>query len=253
MERRWALADNRRYRQRRFWDALYRQQGAEPREWLGGLSRFLPQLEAELHPGDRILVLGCGNSALSHDLHELGYTDIMNIDFSPACIAAMRARYADCCPSLHWAVMDIRSLAFPDAAFDVVLEKGTLDVLMVEETDPWNVSPQAVASMHRVLAEVSRVLRPGGCFISITFAQPHFRKPHYAQEAFGWSLRHVTCGDGDIGTFHYYLYIMRKGQPLDPLDIALGRRLHQPSQPPAPPLPPALADDNEDYLLAIQL
>lgn len=96
---------------------------------------------------------GCGNSALSHDLHELGYTDVTSIDFSPACIAAMRARYARC-PGLRWAVMDIRALAFPDAAFDVVLEKGTLDVLMVDETDPWDVSPQAAAAMHRVLAEV---------------------------------------------------------------------------------------------------
>lgn len=96
---------------------------------------------------------GCGNSALSHDLHELGYTDVTSIDFSPACIAAMRARYARC-PGLRWAVMDICALAFPDAAFDVVLEKGTLDVLMVDETDPWDVSPQAAAAMHRVLAEV---------------------------------------------------------------------------------------------------
>ncbi|XP_053930777.1 EEF1A lysine methyltransferase 4 [Cuculus canorus] len=251
MERRRAAPGSARYRQRRFWDARYRQEGAEPREWLGGLSRFLPQLEPELRPGDRILVLGCGNSALSHDLHERGYTDVTSIDFSPACIAAMRARYAHC-PGLHWAVMDIRALAFPDATFDVVLEKGTLDVLMVEETDPWDVSPQAAAAMHRVLAEVSRVLRPGGCFISITFAQPHFRKPHYAQEAFGWSLRHAACGDGDAGAFHYFLYVMRKGQPLDPSDLALGRRLHQHPAPPAPPLPPAPPDD-EDYLLAIQL
>lgn len=100
---------------------------------------------------------GCGNSALSHDLYQLGYTDVTSIDFSPACIAAMRARYAHC-PGLRWAVMDIRALAFPDASFDVVLEKGTLDVLMVEETDPWHVSPQAAAAMRRVLAEV----RAGG-------------------------------------------------------------------------------------------
>ncbi|XP_061204679.1 EEF1A lysine methyltransferase 4 [Neopsephotus bourkii] len=251
MERRHTPAANRRYRQRRFWDELYRQEGAEPREWLGALSRFLPHLQPELRPADRILILGCGNSALSHDLYELGYTDVTSIDYSPACIAAMRARYA-CCPGLHWAVMDIRALAFPDATFDVVLEKGTLDVLMVEETDPWNVSPQATATMHRVLAEVSRVLRPGGCFISITFAQPHFRKPHYAQEAFGWSLRHVACGDGDAGTFHYFLYVMRKGQPLAPPDLALGRHLHRPPPPPDPPPPPAPPDD-EDYLLAIQL
>ncbi|XP_064241204.1 EEF1A lysine methyltransferase 4-like, partial [Passer domesticus] len=150
-----------RYGRRRFWDTLYRREGAETREWLGGLSRFLPQLEPELRPGDRILVLGCGNSALSHDLHELGYTDVTSIDFSPACIAAMRARHARC-PGLRWAVMDIRALAFPDASFDVVLEKGTLDVLMVEETDPWRVSPQAAAAMRRALAEVRGEGAEGG-------------------------------------------------------------------------------------------
>ncbi|NWU73308.1 EFMT4 methyltransferase, partial [Pterocles burchelli] len=142
-----------RYRQRRFWDELYRQEGAEPREWLGGLARFLPHLQPELRPGDRILVLGCGTSALSYDLHELGYRDVTSIDFSAACIAAMRTRYARC-PDLRWAVMDVRALAFPDASFDVVLEKGTLDALVAGDTDPWNVSPQATASMHRALAEV---------------------------------------------------------------------------------------------------
>ncbi|NXS94877.1 EFMT4 methyltransferase, partial [Jacana jacana] len=202
---------------------------------------------SELCPG-----AGCGNSALSHDLHELGYPDVTSVDFSPACIATMRARYAHC-PRLRWAVMDIRALTFPDATFDVVLEKGTLDVFMVEETDPWHVSPRAAAEMHRALAEVSRVLRPGGCFISITFAQPHFRKPHLAQESFGWSLRHVPCGDGDPSAFHYFLYVMRKGQPLDPSDLALGQRLHQLPAPPDRPPPPAPPDDDEDYLLAIQL
>lgn len=113
------------------------------------------------------------------------------------------------------------------------------------------VSPHPVPGV--LPPQVSRVLRPGGCFISITFAQPHFRKPHYAQEAFGWSLRHAACGDGDAAAFHYFLYIMRKGQPLDPPDLALGRRLHQPPPPPAPPPPLAPPDDDEDYLLAIQL
>ncbi|XP_015727265.1 EEF1A lysine methyltransferase 4 [Coturnix japonica] len=161
----------------------------------------------------------------------------------------MSSRYAHC-PDLRWAVMDMRSLTFPDASFDVVLEKGTLDVLLVEETDPWHVSPRGAAAMHRVLAEVSRVLRPGGRFLSITFAQPHFRIPHYAQEAFGWSLRHTACGD----TFHYFVYIMCKGQPLDPHHLALGRQLGRP--PPAPPPLFTMAEDedeDEDFLHAIEL
>lgn len=194
------------------------------------------------HPGT-----GCGTSALSYELHELGYPDVTSIDFSPACVEAMRSRYAHC-PQLRWAVMDMRSLTFPDASFDVVLEKGTLDVLLVEEADPWHVSPRGAAAMRRVLAEVSRVLRPGGRFLSITFAQPHFRAPHYAQEAFGWSLRHAACGDA----FHYFVYIMCKGQPLAPRDLALGRQLGRP--PPAPPPPVTMAEDeDEDFLRAIEL
>ncbi|NWX94647.1 EFMT4 methyltransferase, partial [Nothoprocta pentlandii] len=190
---------------------------------------------------------GCGTSALSHDLHALGYTDITSIDFSPVCIAAMRARHAHCA-GLRWAVMDMRALRFPDASFDVVLEKGALDSLLTEERDPWRVSAQGAAALHQVLAEVSRVLRPGGRFVSISFAQPHFRKPHYAQEAFGWSLRHAPYGDA----FHYFLYVMRKGERLASPDRALGRRLHQP--PPAPAAPQLLLDpDDEDFLLAIEL
>ncbi|XP_040423869.1 EEF1A lysine methyltransferase 4 [Cygnus olor] len=240
-------SDPPRYRERRYWDERYREGAAEPREWLGGFGRFSELLEAELRHGDSVLVLGCGTSALSYELHERGYQDVTSIDFSPACIEAMRARYARC-PRLRWAVMDMRALAFPDASFDVVLEKGTLDVLLVDEKDPWRVSPRAAAAMHRVLAEVSRVLRPGGRFLSITFAQPHFRAPHYAQEAFGWSLRHAACGDA----FHYFLYVMCKGQPLAASDLALGERLWHPPAPPSPP-PPLDEDEDEDYLLAIQL
>lgn len=95
---------------------------------------------------------------------------------------------------------------------------------------------------------MSRVLRPGGRFLSITFAQPHFRAPHYAQEAFGWSLRHAACGDA----FHYFLYVMCKGQPLTPSQLALGERLWHPPPPPSPP-PPLDEEEDEDYLLAIQL
>ncbi|XP_072200564.1 EEF1A lysine methyltransferase 4 [Excalfactoria chinensis] len=240
-------AANRCYARRRFWEERYRRAGAESHEWLGGLERFRALLEPELRPDDRILVLGCGTSALSYELHELGYPDVTSIDFSPACVEAMRSRYAHC-PDLRWAVMDMRSLTFPDASFDVVLEKGTLDVLLVEEADPWHVSPRGAAAMHRVLAEVSRVLRPGGRFLSITFAQPHFRAPHYAQEAFGWSLRHAACGDA----FHYFVYIMCKGQPLAPHHLALGRQLGRP--PPAPPPPITVAEDeDEDFLHAIEL
>ncbi|XP_062832925.1 EEF1A lysine methyltransferase 4 [Anolis carolinensis] len=236
------------YRDRGFWEARYRLEGAAvPGEWFGGLERFRGLLEAEVKPGDSVLVLGCGNSALSYDLFQLGYTNITSIDYSVACITSMKNRYAHC-PGLHWAVMDARALTFTDKSFDVVLEKGTLDSLMVEEKDPWNVSHEATQLLDKVLMEVSRVLRPGGRFISITFAQPHFRKRHYAQAAYGWSIRHATYGDG----FHYFFYVMAKGEELSPSDLALGQSLHLRPRSPSP-IRFLQDSDGENYLSTIEL
>ncbi|XP_032080703.1 EEF1A lysine methyltransferase 4 [Thamnophis elegans] len=245
--RRQRPASNAGYRQRGFWDERYEQEGAEPTEWFGGLESFREPLEAELKPEDRILVLGCGNSALSYDLFQLGYTDITNIDYSAVCISRMQDRYAHC-SGLHWAVMDARFLTFTDGSFDVVLEKGFLDSIMVEEKDLWNVSQEAKILVDQVLIEVARVLQPRGKFISITFAQPHFRKRHYAQRAYNWSIQHLSYGRD----FHYFLYVMKKGGGLTPSDLALGQSLHRhPSS--LTPVGPLQEPDCENYLFNIQL
>ena len=70
------------------------------------------------------------------------------------------------------------------------------------------------------LFQICRVLRPGGCFLSITFAQPHFRKPIYAQEKYDWGIEIQTFGE----YFHYFFYLMTKGQPLAEEDLALSQK-----------------------------
>jgi hypothetical protein len=64
---------------------------------------------------------------------------------------------------------------------------------------------------------VSNVLSNCGRFISITFAQPHFRKRLYAREQYSWSIRTETFGDG----FHFFFYVMTKGEPLSAHDAQL--------------------------------
>lgn len=59
-----------------------------------------------------------------------------------------------------------------------------------------------------MLQGVHRVLKPNGIFISITFGQPHFRRPLFDAPEFTWSIEWSTFGDG----FHYFFYILRKGQ-----------------------------------------
>jgi hypothetical protein len=58
------------------------------------------------------------------------------------------------------------------------------------------------------------MLKDDGVFISITFAQPHFRKPVYALDKYNWSIEQFTVGE----TFHYFIYVMKKGGRLNPAD-----------------------------------
>lgn len=58
-------------------------------------------------------------------------------------------------------------LQMESASFDVVLDKGGLDALMGEDSEEGSQTGGAF------LEEAARVLRPGGCYICITLAQPH--------------------------------------------------------------------------------
>ncbi|XP_029106386.1 EEF1A lysine methyltransferase 4 [Scleropages formosus] len=138
----------------------------------------------------------------------------------------MARRHADC-PGMRWLKMDARHLAFSEGTFEVVLEKGTLDAMMVEEKDPWSVSAETAGLLQQVLKEISRVLKPGGRFISITFAQPHFRRRLLARREYGWSVQTHSYGVG----FQYFLYVLTKGETLNPEDQALEDRLMEDKEP----------------------
>ena len=87
-------------------------------------------------------------------MHRDGFTDITNIDYSSVVINNMKKKYNNL-PSMKWAVMDIRDLKYCEHTFDVVIEKGTLDSLLVDETNPWSLSDDGRATMDCILTQVS--------------------------------------------------------------------------------------------------
>lgn len=160
---------------------------------------------------------------MSEEMYKDKYRHIVNTDYSPVVIESMRDKCKDM-SDMSWLVMDINNLQFDDESFDCVLEKGTLDALLVDEKDPWSLSETNSIKIDNILNRISRLLKHNGCFISITFAQPHFRKPMYAVSKYNWSVELVTIGD----TFHYFVYVMTKGQPLTEHDTPnLGTHLPQ--------------------------
>lgn len=125
----------------------------------------------------------------------------------------------------------------------VVPRKASGAILTFENLE---MDSSPVASLSAL--QVSRVLVPGGRFISLTSAAPHFRIRHYAQAQYGWSLKHATYGSG----FHFHLYLMQKGKELTVAQLALGTEILSPARPPTSPC--FLQDsDHEDFLSAIDL
>uniref|UniRef100_A0A453B4B8 Methyltransferase domain-containing protein n=1 Tax=Aegilops tauschii subsp. strangulata TaxID=200361 RepID=A0A453B4B8_AEGTS len=131
------------------------------------------------------------------------------IDLSPVAVQRMRDRLAEQGTSgVDVVVADMLDLPFESESFDLVIEKGTMDVLFVDSGDPWNPNPTTVDNVTKMLEGIHKVLKPGGKFVSITFGQPHFRRRFFEAPEFTWSVEWNTFGDG----FHYFFYILQKGK-----------------------------------------
>lgn len=94
-------------------------------------------------PGERVLDLGCGDGALTQQLHEAG-VDVVGVDSSDNFVTAARNR------GLDVRLMDGHLLEF-DAEFDAVFSNAALH---------WMTRPRDV------VAGVARALRPGGRFVA---------------------------------------------------------------------------------------
>ncbi len=199
--------DNYKYASVDYWNERYTKE--KEYDWLGDYKQFRHLINKHVSKDSKILMVGCGNSRLSQDMHLDGYSDVCSTDISEVCIENQKELF----PHLSWQVADITNLGqFKNGEFDVVIEKATLDALLVEEKSPWHPSDNAQAVMDASLSEVSRILKPaGGTFLSFTFAQPHFREPFYAKAKYDWSVQTETFG----GSFVYFCYVMTRGQPLD--------------------------------------
>ncbi|KAK6241221.1 hypothetical protein QUC31_015108 [Theobroma cacao] len=178
-------------------------------EWFKDYSHFRHLIQAHIKHNCSVLELGCGNSQLCEELYKDGITEITCIDLSSVAVERMKERLlSKGNKEIKVLEADMLDLPFHSECFDVVIEKGTMDVLFVDSGDPWNPQPATVSKVMAMLEGVHRVLKPDGIFISITFGQPHFRRPFFHNPKFTWSVEWSTFGDG----FHYFFYILRKGR-----------------------------------------
>ncbi|KAJ8645712.1 hypothetical protein MRB53_007460 [Persea americana] len=192
-----------------YWDRRFSCE--EHYEWFKDYSHFRHLIQQNIKSSDSVLELGCGNSQLCEELYRDGISQITCIDLSTVAVEKMRKRLLDNgYNDIKVLEADMLDLPFGNECFDVVIEKGTMDVLFVDSGDPWNPQPATVKKVMAMLEGVHRVLKPGGTFISISFGQPHFRRPLFEAPEFTWSFEWSTFGDG----FHYFFYTLKKGRRL---------------------------------------
>lgn len=99
--------------------------------------------------GLRVLDVGCGGGLLAEELARLGCV-VTGVDPSAASIATARRHAAASSLTIEYWVGQGESLPVPDKSFDLVV---CVDVL------------EHVADIDAVLAEIARVIRPGGVFL----------------------------------------------------------------------------------------
>ncbi|KAL8096999.1 uncharacterized protein LOC141684418 [Apium graveolens] len=225
-----------------YWDERFSSE--EHYEWFKDYSHFQHLIKQHVKPNASVLELGCGNSQLCEKLYSDGVTELTCIDISAVAVEKMQKRLlSKGYPDIRVVEADMLDLPFGDESFDVVIEKGTMDVLFVDSGDPWNPRPETISKVMEMLKGVHRVLKPDGVFISITFGQPHFRRPIFGAPEFNWSMEWSTFGDG----FHYFFYTLKKGQRMpdtnlytEKIDIPTISMFHDEL-------------DNEDYIFRTNL
>jgi ubiquinone/menaquinone biosynthesis C-methylase UbiE len=141
---------------------LFRGKGRELRQRTAALAR--------LHPGETVLDVGCGTGTLAMEVQRRvgSASRVFGIDPGKEQIARARAKAARRHMPIEFQIGVIEQLAFPDQMFDVVLS-----TLMMHHLP---------ASLKRQgLAEIARVLKPGGRLLIADFKRKSERQGQAAR------------------------------------------------------------------------
>jgi demethylmenaquinone methyltransferase/2-methoxy-6-polyprenyl-1,4-benzoquinol methylase len=142
---------------------------------------------AAIAPGDRVLDLATGTGDLAFAAADRG-AGVVGLDLAPRMLRLARAKAG--AGRVRFLVGDMTSLPLPPASVDVVTTGYGL---------------RNVPDLDRALAEIARVLRPGGRFLSLDFERPAhagWRRAYFAYlTVVGGTVGALLHGDPD--TYRY--------------------------------------------------
>merc|ERR1712166_1196215 len=105
----------------------------------------------------RCLIIGCGNSQLSEDMVDGGFSSIVGVDWSQVVMDKMRERCKEK-TGITFEKMDFRDMCdIEDASMDCVIDKGLMDCMMAFE--------KSTDQITEMLLEVQKKLPPPPPFL----------------------------------------------------------------------------------------
>eukprot|EP00931_Biecheleriopsis_adriatica_P004341 TRINITY_DN106026_c0_g1_i1.p1 TRINITY_DN106026_c0_g1~~TRINITY_DN106026_c0_g1_i1.p1 ORF type:complete len:243 (+),score=40.59 TRINITY_DN106026_c0_g1_i1:52-729(+) len=145
-----------------YWDAAYASgRYSEQYEWNQSCEVVWPYIERMLgnDRNSRVLHVGCGNSRVGKLLHDAGFMNVVNVDYSSVVIDMMRNKE----PELCWLCADCAEPgSLGSVPYDYCIDKGAIDSLF--EAGSESMRQQG----HAMIQEIHRVLKPGGKYLIIS-------------------------------------------------------------------------------------
>ena len=140
-------------------------------------------------PEATLLELGCGAGRIAIGLHELGYRNIMALDYARAMVRRARHMAEVLEYSIPFRVGDATQLEFEDEVFDGAIFgfNGLMQIPQAERRE---------AALH----EIYRVLRPGAWFVFTTHDREASRNMEFWEaEAMRWKKGEQAAGLHEFG------------------------------------------------------
>jgi SAM-dependent methyltransferase len=142
------------------WEDKYAKGHAQRYPWDVVVSFVFRNVPRDRPRGDiRILEVGCGTGSNLWFAAREGFS-VAGIDASPSAIATARQRFGDEGLAGDLQVGDFTQLAFDDAGFDCVIDRCSLTCC-------------GASALRQALAEIHRVLKPGGRLFFNPYADSH--------------------------------------------------------------------------------
>lgn len=162
-----------------YWDARHAAVGDLPFDWYMGYDRLASILRLRLpapSAGAEILDIGFGTSEVPACLHADGWTNVTAIDTSVVAVTRARsARRHQGRSELQFLQMDACKTEFPEKCFDAVIDKALLDTLVT--------GGHSFPRVRDMLAEVYKLLRPGGVFFCVSHSAVATRLPYLTHDS----------------------------------------------------------------------